>query len=435
MKEDVKSKPKIKISFGRKDDKRNVVYVKRQIGDEPATILAIPDPYFETPPMPPPSMPNQPPPMRQAVHITQRVTGGYLAYRDHTLPSFALNAASKLVYVRLGETYEVEKEEKKDEKGGVTPTWLLKKPVEGKTQNVDMLLNMLLNLQITPETLITDRPTERDVKEKFGLDKPILKAVVTVKEKDNKTSEFTYVVGKKSDADGGNANNYFARLEKKPAEGEPPDTNQFVFLLPPDVVQTIDAELRDGTVFADETGVKPDEAIFTWRGVDKDKKPTETKLELTFADKKSWTVKSLTVNGKDAKGDLPKLDAGKVEQLLGTAPPRFAGPRLSPLTTQRFLIQNGKPDPAKGLDPASKEKPPALVVEIKLDNKSSRTLIIGDRWEPKETDSPGLAGRAYYYATASTLPNATFLLTEVEFKELVSGVSFFKAAEPKVSMR
>src|SRR5262249_12651363 len=210
---------KAKLFFGRKDDKRNVVYVKRQIGDEPATILAVPDPFFDTPPTPP--MPGQPPPMRSAVNITQRATGGYLAHRDHVLPSFRLDTASKLAYLRNGEVYEAEKEEKKDEKGGTVSSWLLKKPLESKAaqHSVDMLLNMLLSMQATPETLVTDRPAERDVKEKFGLDKPLIKAIVTVKEKDNKTSEFAYLIGRKTETDGATANHYYARLEKKPAEG------------------------------------------------------------------------------------------------------------------------------------------------------------------------------------------------------------------------
>jgi hypothetical protein len=432
LREAVKTKPSVKLFFGRKDDKRSVVYVKRQQGDDSSTILAIPDPFFEAAP-PTPPMGQQPPIGRSAVHITQRVIDGYLAYRDHTLPSFRLDTASKLSYLRAGEAYDAEKAEKKDDKGATTSEWLLKKPVEGKAHNVDMLLNMLLNLQVTPDTLLTDRPTERDVKEKFGLDKPFIKAIVAVKEKDNKSSEFTYLVGKRTEADSAKPNHFYARLEKKPAEGEPPDTNQFVFLLPWVTVQTLDTELRDTTVFAEEKTAKPEEVVFAWHTVDKDKKATDTKLELAFTDKKNWTVKSLTINGKDSKSELSRLDTVKIEGLLGLPAGPTVGPHLNPLFTQRFLVQNGKPDPAMGLDPASKDKPPTLTVEVKYDDKKSRVLIVGNRFEPKEADAPSLAPRAFYYATASTLPNAVFVLPETEFKELVGGVNFFKAAD-KISL-
>lgn len=427
-----KTKPNIKLLFGRRDDKRSVVYVKRQISDDSSTILAIPDPFFEAAPPAPPTGP-QPPIGRAAVHITQRVTEGYLAYRDHTLPSFRLDTASKLTYLRAGETYDVEKSEKKDDKGATTSEWLLKKPVEGKAHNVDMLLNMLLNLQVAPETLLTDRPTERDVKEKFGLDKPFIKAVVSVKEKDSKTSEFTYLVGKRTEADSAKPNHFYARLEKKPAEGEPPDTNQFVFLLPWVTVQTLDSELRDGTIFADEKTAKPEELILSWHSVGADKKATDAKLELAYKDQKTWAVKSLTINGKDAKTELPRLDTIKIEALLGLTAAPTSGPRLNPLVTQRFVIHNGKPDAAMGLDPASKEKPPALVVEIRYDDKKTRVLTVGSRFEPKESDAPALAPRAFYYAAASTVPSAVFVLPETEFKALVAGVNFFKAAD-KISL-
>jgi hypothetical protein len=97
------------------------------------------------------------------------------------------------------------------------------------------------------------------------------------------------------------------------------------------------------------------------------------------------------------------------------------------------VVQNGKPDPAMGLDPASKDKPPTLIIEIKYDDKKTRVLTIGNRFEPKEADAPSLAPRAFYYATASTLPNAVFVVPESEFKELVGGANFFKAAD-KISL-
>ena len=71
----------------------------------------------------------------------------------------------------------------------------------------------------------------------------------------------------------------------------------------------------------------------------------------------------------------------------------------------------------------------ALVVEIKYDSGATRTLTLGDKWEPKDTEHPGLHPKAFYYAAASTLPNAVFALEELPLKPLVDGFEFFKASE------
>jgi hypothetical protein len=442
LKDEIKAKPNIKIVVGRKDEKRGVVYVRRQVDDGDATILAVPDPWITGAEPPPPTVPGQPPPpppQREVVSLSEKATGGYYAYRDHTLPSFTLTNATKLTYTRGGVTYEAEKEEKKDDKGATVTSWQLKKPVESKAQDfsVEQLLRFLSEL--SADKLLTDRATERDLKEKFGLvDKPMLKATVTVNDKDSKkkSGEYTYIIGKKTEAESKHVNHLYVRMEVKPAEGPAPDANQFVFVVPWYVAQSLDTELRDGKVLAEEKTAKPTDASFIWRKLDKDKKLTETKLDLVYkpekegSDKKVWSVAALTVNGKDAKADLPKLDVEKVDQLLGTsASARFGGTRLAGYAAPHFVVHNGKPDPKQRLDPASKDAPPALVVEVKYDDKTAKTVVFGDRWEPKEDEHPALAPKPFYYAASSNVPNAVFVLPELEFKQLVEGVEFFKAGE------
>ncbi len=442
LKDAVKDKPSVKLTIGNKDDKRSVVYVKRKIGDGPEAVLAVPDPWLseEKPEQPPSPFGPKPPPLgpRLSVSLTKLATGGYLAYRDHVLPSFKTFEASKLAYDRSGTSYVAEKqEEKKDDKGFSFPTWNLKQPVEGKASFAASGLLTLL-AQLSADNLVTDKATPEQLKE-FGLaEKPLIKATVTAGEKDKKPSELTYIIGKTTDPKGPNPNRFYARVEAKPAEGNPPDANQFVFLVPWSTVQGLDVELRDPAVFEFERSAKPEGIKLVWRKLDKDKKLQETALELAATpakeggDKKTWTVKSLTVNGKDAKGDLPKLDATKVDQLLGQGT-RFGGPQLNPLHCERFVVHNGDAEPKHRLDPASKDNPPALVIEIQFDNKSSRTLTIGDRWEPKEEDYPGLGTKAFYFAAASTLPKAVFLLDEANLKELLAGVEFVKAGEKVAS--
>ena len=427
------AKPHLRLKVGRKDEKRGVVYVERRIGDGPAAILAIPDPFVATGSPPPPSPFGQPPPppTREQFSLSELTTGGYYAFRDRTLPSFPLDQVEKVVYTHGTLTYEVEREPAKTDGPVFAPNWLLKKPVEGKAQRVTELLTTLRNL--SAEKLLTDRATERDLTELFGLgDKSAFRITVTTFDKDKKPSEYTYTIGRMTSPDSPNRNHFYARVEAKPAAGSPPESNQFVFLLPRHVVQVLDLELRDATVFTDEKNVFTEEATFTWRKPDAHKKLVETKLVLASAPegtRRVWSVKALTVDGRDAKSDLPRLDTNKIEVLLGTPTgPRFGtGPKLSPLTTERFLVHNGPPAPAHRLDPASKDAPPPLVVELKLSGGTTRTLIIGDRWEPKDTDYPALAPRNFYYARASTLPNAVFVLPETDFKDLVAGFEFFKA--------
>jgi hypothetical protein len=448
LKDDVKAKPLARITVGRKDDKRNVVYVRRQVGDHLPAILAVPDPWTASA-APPPSPFGQPPPppSRDQVSLSKLVAGGYYAFRDRRLDSFVSSNVTALKVDRPAAAYDLVREEKKSDTGLTTTSWLLKKPVEGKADGntVSFFLNTLAGL--SADRLVTDRPTERDLKEKFGLaDKPTLRAVVTeTVERDGKkvVNELTYTVGRRTESDGANADHYYARVEAKPASGPAPEGNQFVFLVPLSTLQALDVELRDPTVFAEERTAQPVEATLVWRKLDKDKKLQETKLELAAqpagegSAQKTWAVKALTVNGQDAKAGLPKLDVAKVQRLLGTGgterPFGQAGPSVNPLSTERFVVHHGKPEPKHQLDPASKDAPPALVLSVKYDNNTTRTLTLGARFEAAEAEYPGLAPRAFYYAAASTLPEAVFVVNETLFKDLAAGPDFFKPAAEKVS--
>ncbi len=432
-------KPHLKLTFGRKDDKRNVVYVKREALNEQPTVLAVPDPYEKKAPPPPPGHP--PFPMSgEKISITQKLSGGYLTFRDHVLPSFKADDAAEITYVRGDGTYEVKKEEKTDDLGRKVPSWQMTKPVEAKAGDMNrVLLNWLTSLNA--DKLLTDRASPRDLQEKFGLDKPLLKITVTVPDKDKKSSTYTYSIGKQTDATGPNPNHFYTRVEAKPADGSTPDANDFVFLTPWAVVQALDTELRDTAIFPFESKLKPEELTLTWRKLDGGKL-VETKLVLTHAPDKegsvarAWQVKSLTVDGKDAKSELPKLDAAKLDYLMGLSFGRAGEARINPLNTPRFVLHQGNPAEFKhGLDPASKDNPPALVIEVKFDDKTTtRTLTLGDRWDltGKDATHPGLAPHTYYHATASTTPNAVFLLKEDDFKNLASGFGYFKAGD-KVS--
>lgn len=440
LKDDVKAKPTLKLSLGRSDTKRGVVYVKREGGTGPTTILAIPDPWQASAPSTPPTgQPNLTSPSGETISLTALTSGGYLAYRDHLLPSLRVDQAARLTLQRGSEVYELVKEEKKDDKGATVATWNLQKPVTGTSPNADSLLHGLVAL--SADKLVTDRPTDRDLEEKFGLGTRALLRIHTVTKPDDKqkTSEFTWYFGKRTDADSKHPHHFYARLVAQPADGSKPEANDFVFLVDAALVQSFDVELRNTQIFSPDNS-RITAATFTWKSLDANKKLSESKLELALgADKKSWELKSLTVAGADAKAKLPKLDQAKLEAMLGAAEvaktPMLPGvPRLFNLFTERFIVHNGSPAPEHQLDPNRADAPPPLMIDLKLENGQERRLVVGARIEINAPEQIALSGRAYYAATASTVPNAVFLLSETDFKPLLAGPDFFKAPAATASI-
>src|SRR5262249_22272157 len=127
---------------------------------------------------------------------------------------------------------------------------------------------------------------------------------------------------------------------------------------------------------------------------------------------------------------LPKLDQVKLNRLFGLIPnDRGVGPRLNPLNTDRFVVQNGPPTPEHQLDPNNKTQPPALVIEIKYDSGTTRSLTIGARHTMTEAEAPVMLGRTVFFAAASTVPNAVFVLDEMTWKDLAAGVDYLKATD------
>ncbi|MER3415794.1 MAG: hypothetical protein C4297_06220 [Gemmataceae bacterium] len=427
LKKEAKDKPTVRLIFGRKDSKRRVVYVKRQSADGAQAILAVPDPWVAKPDQ----LPGSPPPSfaREHISLTELVTGGYYAFRDHTLPSFVVTEATSLTLERHGISVTLEKEGT-----GSEARWRVKKPVDAPASaKIETLLNSLAGLTI--ERLVSDKPSDADLKEKFALAQPWLRWTVTVADKDKKTSRYVYAIGRTTDPQGPMPNRFYGRLEHHPAEGSAPESNQFVFLLMWETVRALDIEPRDGLLWPAEKERPVEHMIFTWRKPGGDGKLEETRLELAYQqDKKEWVVQALTVQGKDARSQLPTLDQTKIQGLLG-ASVGTSGPRLVPLTTERFVSYRGKPPTAWRLDPDQATALPTLVVEVRLQDKSTRRLLVGERFEPKDHLYPGLAHKAYYYAAASTLPEAVFLLDEDAWKDLAAGPNYFAAAPKKTARR
>lgn len=445
LREDVKTKPTMKLSIGRKDDQRKVTYVRREQAGIKPVVIAVPDPFIagaaqlgatQTGAVPPDG--------RQTYSISSLASLGYLQFRDRTLPGYRPDQITSVEVKRPGVNYLMEHTSSKDERGMLVDAWKLKQPVEGNP-NMGVSDYIVTNLISTStEKLITDRASEKDLDEAFGLVKaPLLQVVVKAKPeekpadpnakdvpKPNPGGTYTYTIGKKLADNSKYPNHYYARVEIKLSDGTVPDSNQFVIAVPPSYLQSLDIELRDGMVFPEDK-TKPDSLQLTWNGQTTDKKPLVTSVELKLNNDK-WEVVKLTENGTDAKAKLAKLDQAKVNGLLRYGPqPAPGGASLNPWVVDRFLQHTGAVDPKFRLDPASKDFPPRLVIEVKFSDGKSRKVILGDVLTPSETQMPAWVGVTYYYAATPALAGAVELVKETYWHDLIAGVDYFAEAAPK----
>lgn len=446
IKEDLQTKPTVKLAIGRKDDQRKVVYVRRETPGTKPVILAVPDPFIA-------GNANigamqagaQPPDGRQTFSLSSLANNGYLAYRDRSLPGYRIDQISSIEIKRSGMNYVMERTDTKDERGNIVETWKLKQPVEG-VPNMgvpDFIASTLMGT--SSDKLVTDRASEKDFEEVFGLVKsPLLQVIVKTKpdaakpEAGKETTKpyaggtYTYFIGKRIADTSPFKGHYYARVEAKLNDGTTPDSNQFVFAVPASYVQSLDYELRNAMVFPEEP-TKPTSILLTWNGETKEKKPLVTSLELKLNNDK-WEVVKLTENGVDAKAKLAKLDQSKINALLRYGPqPAPGGPSLNPWMVDRYLQHTGPINEKYRLDPAKTATPPKLVIDVKYTDGKNRAVIIGDSFKPTEAEMPIWSGSSFFYAATPTLPGAVMLVSELNWRELVNGVEYFAeaAAKPK----
>ncbi|MFT3881435.1 MAG: DUF4340 domain-containing protein [Gemmatales bacterium] len=444
IKEELQTKPTVKLAIGRKDDQRKVTYVRRETPGTKPVILAVPDPFVA-------GNANvgamqagaEPPDGRQTFSLNSLANLGYLAYRDRSLPSYRMDQISSIEIKRPGVNYLLERTDTKDERGNLSDSWKLKQPVEGapNTGVPDFIASTLVGT--SSDKLITDRASDKDLDEAFGLVKaPLLQVIVKTKPDAGKPEAgkdapkpypggtYTYLIGKKIADTSPFKGHYYARVEAKLNDGTVPDSNQFVIAVPAPFVQSLDYELRNGMVFPEEK-TQPVSMQLTWNGETKEKKPLVTSLELKLTNDK-WEVVKLTENGADAKAKLAKLDQSKINALLRYGPqPAPGGPSLNPWMVDRFLQHTGAVNEKYRLDPAKAATPPKLVIDVKYSDGKNRNIIIGDAFKPTEAEMPIWAGSSLYYAATPSLPGAVMLLNDLNWRDLVSGVDYFAEGAPK----
>lgn len=425
FKDGIKDKFTARLTIGKKDDKRHVVYVKREMPGLQPVILAIPDPWIQA------GNPNLPQQMNamQSYSLSQLVSGGYLAFREHALPSMRADLAQTMTVLRNNQLLELVKEEKKDDTGSISWAWQMTKPVKSSSNAAEFVLDNLN--QWSAQSLISDRATAKDWEEKFGLgSKPFMKYTIATKPDDKgKAESYSYIIGKKIENQSAYPNHVYARLEVQPASGTAPESNQLVFALPWTMVQTLDVELHDTIIFPYEPNSKPNTMTFQWNQSVDGKPVQTTMMEMKWDEaKKEWSISQWKDSQGKAMADLPKLDQAKIEGMLaasGMPSSRATGPRFNPLQAHRFLIYSGTLDPAWRLQPSHATQPPSLIIELKYAQGTNRTLVLGTAYEPKEADMPSLAGRKFILASSSTLPGAAFLVEESGYGELCKRPDYF----------
>lgn len=423
------AKPAVRLTISPRDEQYGTIFVRREVGDLPPAILAIKDRWFGSPP---PGNPRQPGMQQDLINfsLAELASAGYLRYRDHTVPGITMDQTAEVVLERPGVKYVLEHQIKKVEGKQTVDTWTLREPVVGVSPNAPTFLHFLA--QVNAQQLISDQATAAEW-EQHGLgDKPWMRITVRSFADDaKKRDEFSLYVGQQTDLRHKYPGFYYARTKFRPWNGSTPESNRFLFLIAPDIIKSLDLELRDGTIFPQEK-IAVVQATLAWHLVGKDQKPHTYRLvlqETTDTNRaKTWTVLSLTDNGTDSRARLPQVAPAKVARLYhdGSNPAIVTMGLLNPLLTERFLVHQGKPNSAQRLDPENKEHAPVLVIELKLANNTVRKLILGAEYSPTVTEAPFLAGRTFRLATASSHPQGVFLVPAEQVAELLQGPDFFK---------
>jgi hypothetical protein len=306
-------KPAVKLTFGKRDRDNNLVYVRRESGDD-KSIVAV------------------------SASVLDNVTAGPLAYLDRKLPSFgdafsAFKDVTRLTLVRGGQTWEVAKE-----KAGDKEVWKVVQPqaLAGRTANEVSVGNVLRDLaNLRAEKIVAEKPSETDLDQLYGLKKPETIATVTVKkEKEDKPEDWVYTFGKQSDTKMG----VYAKQNK----------NDLVFLVPKATADHLAAaDLRDLTVFNFDVSKVKGAKITVWSS--EQNKP----VELGFERKgdKDWVKTS---------GFIDTPDGAKLDNLISG---------LSHLQASKFVTPKQNVD--TGLDVDKK----ALKVEITVGDETLDLLV------------------------------------------------------------
>lgn len=315
-------KPTARLSFGKRNRERKTVYVKRELPDQPATLLEIRDVLYE------------------------RLSEGALAYLDRRLPGFrpgttdAVSTVTRVTFTHGGKTTEIVRAKEGEPWKVVEP-----KDLAGRLVDANAVSALLGGLnRLTASKFVTDKPTPAQLGGEFGLNPPAEKAQVTLT-KDGKELTYSFLFGKES----GNAGDLFVQRG-----GEFKD--ETVFTLDRSILNLFERELLDLTVFSFDPAKVQELSLRGWSGV----AGVILTLDLVRKDGTTWEIKA----GPN-KDDF-NLDNARVSQFLAL---------LSTLRAEKFLSHGKAPEPNQKLD----VKLGGLSVRVKLEGEEKPlTLLIGE---------------------------------------------------------
>lgn len=319
---DPKAPPTVRLTIGKQEKDRGLVYVLRELAaDKTPMLLLVKD--------------------KEAGKegLVDRVTPGPLAYLDRKFPTFTPGEGvefKELSLTRGGETFLV-----KHEKTGDKESWKFEAPKDsaGRLADRHAVEDLIFfGLQrILPLRVAAEKPNDKQL-EGFGLKPPQYEATLTLTDKDKKEEKYAYQFGKETPDKSG----IFARSSR----------SDLVYVIPSVVVNSLQAELQDKAIFTFDVEKVRSMKLAGWLNVSGF---TQT-LDLERKSKQSWIV-------REPKGYEPEPTT--VENFLMT---------LSNLRAIKFLKGGNKPE--YGLDPKTNKS--VLLIEIGVEaEKEPLKLTIG----------------------------------------------------------
>jgi hypothetical protein len=354
-----KDKPAYTLSFGRLQE--NKAAIQRQRGDEKiSTVVLVP------------------------AKVRDQVFEGPLAYLDKQLPPFNPNRfdtvmqnVTKLTLTRDGATYEISRENKPD------APWKIDKPIDfvGRTADrsaIQSILGDLNNLRAVK--IETDKAPEAAKLAEWGLDKPQLKAVVTMTQ-DNKTKTFDFDFGKET----GDKSGVYLRTSLQ----------DMIVVAANNVVNDLKRELQDPTVFHFDAAKVQEVKLTGWIAL---QKPLGKNTPLTLTFKR-------TKDGWEAEPkDSFKLDKSRLEDFLKN---------LADLKAVRYVAHKAKPSADQELDVDKG----ALLLEL---------TVSGDKEPRKLSLTVGKLDAAFgYFAISNQLPGDIFDVRKDLFDKVKEKPAYF----------
>lgn len=357
-----KEKPTVHLTFGKKED--NVIYVKRQIGDEKPTLLAV-----------------------ETSALAEKLDDGALAYLERMLPPLPLEETiTKIVLQHQDLTFELEKNDDKS----APPVWTVVQPAyfKGRTGdpgNISRLITALRHLNA--DKFVAEKPSDAELEAKYGLKLMPLKITLTTKEKD-KAEDHVFLFGKATEDKSG----VYAKLGK----------SDLVFTIQAHVPKLLEFHMpfEKGLVFNFPSHILLDPTVFKFD-------PAKVR-GLKLGGWGDTAIPPLDLERKDGqwtdknRKDFP-LDGGKVDSLLSG---------LAGLRAQKFLSGAAKPEHKVTLKDGAME----IAITFEGDKEPTYTLIVG----------PVIEADKGQYSTSNKFDKTVLLLPEGLFKGPMSGTSYFR---------